>query len=417
MRATGWELKKILKDPVVWCALAVALLLQSFGIFAGTDGENPRYMPSAPAFRAELRKAREDMARFAGPITQAWIDRLQKEAEAILDDPGYRVSETEAEAIVEAYVSRYGYQAEAVRERRALFLNEAGRAEYETYEDAMVASNFYWNARRQGEWLAERYLRAAPGADGEALAAAACGWYDAFAGEYTAEYHYSFGYQRVRALMTLYPYTMGAVILTALAPLFSAEYAKRTDALVLTSQNGRRKTARAKLRAGLLTALAVWGLLTAWDLVAIFALYGTTGWEAFWQDWLIVVAPFPWTQGEVTLVSLVTSLLGALYFAILVMLISSRAGHPFTSMAAGAALLLLPMLDLVVSADPLADMICGLFPSWMMMGERIWQGFSLFRFAGVSVPYQCAALAVAAFASLFACVMMVRFFSGRQVTQ
>ena len=97
--------------------------------------------------------------------------------------------------------------------------------------------------------MAEYYLNTFHGEKGTALAFDTQKRYGYFATQYTANYNYDYGYgyQKVRNLMMTYPYTIGVIVLIALAPLFSSEYARKTDAFLLSSQNGKEKLAHSKI--------------------------------------------------------------------------------------------------------------------------------------------------------------------------
>jgi len=114
---------------------------------------------------------------------------------------------------------------------------------------------------------------------GETLAADTRKRYDDFIGEYIAMYNYDYGYKKVRTILATYPYTVGAVILIALAPLFSSEYTRKTDALLLSSQDGKKNLAYNKIKAGLIVALAVWGIMTIFNLLIIFSIYDKKNWR------------------------------------------------------------------------------------------------------------------------------------------
>lgn len=413
MKLTRFELKKIICTPIVWIVFIAVIILNVFSILTG--GEQRQYAANSPAFHTNIQKLQKQYAYFSGPITQEWIDRYQQEAEAILNDPQYRVGEDEVEEIVQTYMSQYGYKEETVRENLYLFLNEQGKTEYEKYEDVQVASMFYINAKKFGDRMAEYYQSAYPGRKGTVLASDTQEKYNYLATEYTANYNYDFGYQKIRNMMTTYPYTIGVVTLIALAPLFSSEYVKRTDALLLSSKNGKQKLAYTKIKAGLFVAFFAWGIITILNLILIFSLYGLTGWEAFWQNWLTDVAPFPWTQGQVTVIAIITSLLGSLFFAQIVILVSSISKNQFVSIVTSATILLFPMFDFAFTNSYFINMLYNFLPTRIMMGIRIWQGYDLLYFVGHTVPYQYIAIIFAVIVSACICPLTAYSFIKHQV--
>lgn len=413
MKLTRFEIKKVICTPIVWIVLSVVIVMDICSILMG--GNFTKYIPTSPTFHTDIQNLLEQQTYFAGPMTQEWIDRYQQESKAILNDPQYRVGEDEVEAIIQAYMNQYGYTEETIRGNLSLFLNERGVAEYKKYEDVQVASMFYINAKKFGAKMAEYYLNTYPGEKGTALAANTQEKYDYLATEHTVNYNYDFGYQKFRNMMTTYPYTIGAIILISLAPLFSSEYAQKTDALLLSSQNGQKKLAYAKIKSGLLIASFAWGIITVLNLSIIFMLYGTTGWETFWQNWITDVAPFPWTQGQVTVIAIITSLLGSLFFALIVMLVSSFSKNKFISIVISAIMLLFPLFDFVFTNSHFINMLYNFLPTRIMMGIRIWQGYDLFYFAGHTLPYQYATIIFAIIASICICPLTTYFFTNHQV--
>ena len=413
MKYTRFELKKMIGTPLTWVVLAIVIALNLFSVLRG--GNQEKYIVVTPGFRTNLEDLKENRTRFAGAITDDWITLRQQEVEAILHDPQYRVSEEEMEKIVQTQVRQYGYDEERVRERLFLFLNEQGIDEYDKYEDVLVASNFYINAKNFSDHMADFYETTYPGKKGEKLAADTAKRYADFIDQYIAMYNYDYGYKRVRAVLATYPYTVGIVILIALAPLFSNEYTRKTDALLLSAQDGKKNLSYNKIKAGLMVALAAWGIITIFNLLLIFSIYGITGWEAFWQNWLLDVAPFYWSQGQATVVALLTSLLGSLFFAQIVMLVSSVSKNQFVSLFIGAVLLLFPMIDFAFANSSIVNMLYNFLPTRMIMGIKIWQGYGLFYVAGHTFPYQYAAVAFAVVVSIALCPLTKYFFTRHQI--
>lgn len=375
MRLILCEMKKVFKGPIVWIALVIAIAVNIVQIISGS---------AAPVLSTDIQELKDRYAYFAGPITPEWSQRYQQEADQILTDPQYQVSEEEAEAIIQKYVNEWGYTEETVRDNGALFLNEAGVTAHEKYEDVTVAANFYKYAMDFGEQMAQYYGDTYPGEKGEALADYTLERYTYLANEYVANYNYNFGYENIRKIMTVYPYTLGLVVLVALAPIFSSEYSRRTDALLLTSKNGKKRLAHGR-------------------------------WEAFWQDWISTVAPFPWNQGIATVAAIFTSLLGTLFLVFILMLVSSISKNQFVSIIIGAVILLFPVFDFGFTGNYAVQMIYNFFPSRMMMGERIWQSFDLFCLAGAVIPYQYIAIAFAVVASVCTIPVTTHLFVRHQV--
>lgn len=113
--------------------------------------------------------------------------------------------------------------------------------------------------------------------------------------------------------------------------------------------------------------------------------------------------------------AIATSLLGDLYFALILMLVSFLSKNQFVRIITGAIILLFPMLDFAFTSNAFVNMLKNFLPSRLMMGVRIWQSFDLFYFAGIVVPYQYVAVAVSTFVSVLSIPVTTRFFIRHQV--
>ena len=72
---------------------------------------------------------------------------------------------------------------------------------------------------------------------------------------------------------------MGCVLVIALAPIFSEEYTKGTDALILTTRYGKSKCAKAKIFASFLSSFGILFILIVLNGSMFLATYGTEGWN------------------------------------------------------------------------------------------------------------------------------------------
>ncbi len=117
---------------------------------------------------------------------------------------------------------------------------------------------------------------------------------------------------------------MALFLAIALSPVFSGEWHDHTGFLVMTTKNGRRGIARAKICTGIAFAIELSVLLTAGILAAQLFFLGTEGWDASVQNIkMLAVAPMNMLQAEIY--EFAFTLLGAVGYAGVVMLISAAA--------------------------------------------------------------------------------------------
>ena len=389
MNLMKFELKKMLTTRVMIISMVGVFLLNLYSVLLGEQYDPSVYCASAPALQTEISRLQEEMEYFAGEINAQWAEKYRGEANAIRNDPANFVSDEEKEHIRrdvygnltdEAFdeIGNFKYLRESVLHSR----------EYQKYEDAEFSARFYELAERTGLTLAETYRYRFPGEKGDVLAAKAEKMYGYMANEYTAYYNYDWGWHKFRNLHLTYPFTIGLIILIALAPLFASEYSGKTDALLLSSKHGKKRLIHAKIGAGFLFAALSWAIVTLTNIVLVFSIYGTQGADAYWQDWMVNWSPFPWNQLQITLVTLATSFLGALLVAGFIMLLSAFSKSQFIALLTGIILLLLPIFSFAFSGSELFQRIYNFLPTRVLTAFVIWQDFSPVYLFGRAVHIQ-----------------------------
>ena len=404
------ELRKIWRKRIVWGALLAALILNIALLLFSSGYPMSLQNPYLFSYLSDIKSFRHQLS---GPITETWVAQRQTEIDTILSETKYRVS-AEEEANITQSLTEQGFSAEEIAQMPYVFLNDAGQLAYDRYEDISFASNFRNLGVETRDKIMTLYQNRYPGEIGEKFASKTDSDYHALLFEYTPYYDYQYGYLSMQKILTFYPYIIGIVVLIALSPLFSSEYSGRTDSLLLTSRYGRRKLALGKISAGLVSSIFIWASITTINLVLSFSIYGTEGWDSFWQDWIHVIAPFTWNQGQALLIALATSLMGTLCYGCVLMLLSSKCQSAFTSILLGAALLLVPMFE-PVRQLPLLGPLCHYFPSFMIVGQNLWGNYSLLNLFGHPVMYQYTVLAVIFGGAIVSVLYAVRSFCTHQI--
>ena len=228
MNLTRYELKKTLKSPVTAIAIVAVLLLNLYTLFLGS--QDASYCSSGayrPPYQTDIELLKQNGAYFAGEITDEWFQKYKAEVEAIIDNPANHVSDEEKEQIRQELKYVNGYTDEKIADcGNFIYLKEAvlHSNEYQKYEGMEFAARFYERAANTGVRIAEEYRERYPRTKGEALAAKTEEMYSYMAQDYTAYYNYRYGYEKLRIMHTVYPFTIGLIILIALSPIFAAEY-------------------------------------------------------------------------------------------------------------------------------------------------------------------------------------------------
>ena len=116
---------------------------------------------------------------------------------------------------------------------------------------------------------------------------------------------------------------MALFLAIVLSSLFAGEWYNNTSSLLLTTKNGWKKIAFAKIGVGLSFTAEFFGILTAGNLVSQIFFLGTAGWDMPIQTIkLIAIAPMNMLQAEIYEYAFV--FLGVIGFAGVVMFISAK---------------------------------------------------------------------------------------------
>lgn len=403
MNLTKLEFKKIF-TPLTVIAVVVMLLLNLYMTF----DYRAYYLLEAldPDSKSKpIETLKSEYAEKRGEITDEWIAARRSDVENILNDPKYLKTEDELKQYL-SDLAVQGYPAEEIERLKSqpyTILNNDGISAYEHTEKFTYAASFYDNAEEKKQYLLDEYSSDAD------ICADISARYDALINDYRAFCDYDLAYTSIQyVIANAFPFTVGVPVLIGLAPLFARERARKTDALILSSKLGRRDTARAKICAGTLYTLLVWSVMAISAAAYCFILYGAEGFGAFWQSFTGISSPFRWTIGQAIIVELATSLIGTLFFACIVMLLSELTESMFVSVILGAALLLTPMLVSIGAGAAI------LLPTCLIRGVMIWSVYIPAKLFGSVMPAQYLAVAAAAVLSIACCTTAANVFCRRQ---
>lgn len=136
---------------------------------------------------------------------------------------------------------------------------------------------------------------------------------------------------------------MALFLAIVLSSLFSGEWTDRTSSLVLTTSNGWRNIALAKIFTGIAFTVELFALLAAGNLVTQIFFMGTSGWDMPIQNIkLIAIAPVNMLQAE--LYEYAFALLGAIGYAGIVMFLSAAVKSNVLSLLLSLAAVYGPMM-------------------------------------------------------------------------
>lgn len=201
------------------------------------------------------------------------------------------------------------------------------------------------------------------------------------------------------AMLNDFGMVMAIFIVISLSTVFAGEWHNGTGMLMLTTKNGWREVAYAKVLSGIAFTLELFFTIAAGAIAGQLIYLGTEGWDMPIQCIkLIAVAPMNMLQAEIY--EYVFFLLGAVGLALLVMFFSAVAGNNFIALVSGLAIVYLPMalsgympmwVQRIFDLIPLAGSPSDIFRTnvFHLFGRIIWSPYLLIT---VPVLFGCACI-------------------------
>ena len=197
--------------------------------------------------------------------------------------------------------------------------------------------------------------------------------------------------------------TMALFLAIVLSTLFAGEWHDNTSSLVLTTKNGWKKIAFAKIVTGIAFAVELFAIIAIGDIVSQLFFMGTTGWDMPVQMIkLTAIAPVNMLQAEIY--EWVFTLLGMIGYAGIVMLISSAVKSNVLALILSLAVVYVPtlidpylpfVLQKTLSLIPLVGSGTDIFRTYTfhIFGNYIWSPY-LMIIVPVLIGIVCVPLAI-----------------------
>lgn len=208
---------------------------------------------------------------------------------------------------------------------------------------------------------------------------------------------------------------IGILLVIALSPVFSEEYTRGTDALILTSRHGKRRCAWAKIIASYLLTLLTAGGWLLFQSFVYWRDYGLTGGGASVQlndHWIFTDVPYFLTNMGAAVYCLVLWIGGALILTAFVLLLSAFCRSSFVTVIAALAVYGIPS---ILGQMGIPRWILSLNPIWDFLAEIPLTIPKLSLMGGAQTSY---VWVVAVFALVMTAVSFLfgrRIFAGHQV--
>ena len=318
------EIKKILSRKSVWIAMAISIGLV---LLVGLTNL------SADGHSAYVKEQEELLKAISGrPIDDEFLDSFKEEIKMQID------------AHPELYDKMAAYDPGAVYQNAAANMGKSALYDllYTVVRDrekvGKVTADEFYEAMREDIIKDGSEL----GASDEELNT----WLEIYDGiEKPMVYSYALAYLNLIDVLFIIGWALILNISIALAGIFADEKTYRTDAMILSSKNGRLPVCAAKIAAGSTIAVTEAIVLLGLCIGVMFFFYGTTGWNAMIQN---VIPSSPWniTIGTMMLLFITLAVLASIFFAMTNILLSLLTKSSVATMAIHAAIIFIGLFNI-----------------------------------------------------------------------
>lgn len=212
---------------------------------------------------------------------------------------------------------------------------------------------------------------------------------------------------------------MAAMVLLGLSPVFSEEYSTNMDALILSSKNGRNKTAGAKILSSVVYIAASALFFSGVVMLVNMYLYGSTGWDAPLQNMFkYLMSPYSLDIGQYYVIQFLFHTAGLVSFGFLVLLISSASKSSLVTIFAGGIIYIVPLVaNSLLSGGPgwLLELAKFGFSEFAKV-ENIFRWFKAYDIFGFPILYPAAAVFVMIALSFLCIHYICKTYTKHEVT-
>lgn len=208
-----------------------------------------------------------------------------------------------------------------------------------------------------------------------------------------------------------YMYTINFMILLMLAiclsNVFSVEYLRKTDAIILCSQYGKKHLYLAKVLAGISFGVIIAILFFGITAISSICVYGADGFSAALQ---IAFSLSSWniSVGESVLVLLFVLLIISVLYSVAIVILSEILKNSVAVMAIPVGIMILTMMIDIPYQFRIASQIYDLLPTNLLTVWELWDDRLVSVFGKYLTNFQIAPI-------LYLIIIIVLFFVGKRV--
>lgn len=222
-------------------------------------------------------------------------------------------------------------------------------------------------------------------------------------------YEYTDAYSNLWAYAYTINYMLLLVLAICLSNIFSMEHSRKTDAITLCSQYGRKQLYIAKMLAGITFGAVSSIVLFGTTAISSFVVYGTDGFNAALQS------AFPLSSrimsiGESVLVLFFMLLVLSVLYSIVIMFLSELLKNSVAVMAIPVGIMILTMMIDIPYQFRSLSQIYDLLPTNLLAAWELWDDRLVSLFGKYLTNFQIAPV-------IYGVIAVLLFFAGKRIYQ
>lgn len=222
-------------------------------------------------------------------------------------------------------------------------------------------------------------------------------------------YEYTDGWSNLWRYVSTINYMLLLMLAICLSNVFSMEHSRKTDAIILCSQYGRKQLYIAKILAGVTFGLVASIVLFGTTAVSSLLVYGTDGFNAALQS------AFPmssWTMsiGDSILILFFTLLIVSVLNSIVIMFLSESLKNSVVVMAIPVGIMTLTMMIDIPYQFRIFSQIYDLLPTNLLMVWELWDDRLVSLFGEYLTNFQIATI-------MYFVIAILLFIAGKRIYQ
>lgn len=222
-------------------------------------------------------------------------------------------------------------------------------------------------------------------------------------------YEYTDGWSNLWVYVSTINFMLLLMLVICLSNVFSMEHSRKTDAIILCSQYGRKQLYIAKILAGVTFALVASIVLFGTTAISSLVVYGIDGFNAALQS------AFPmssWTTsiGESILILFFTLLVVSVLNSIVIMFLSELLKNSVVVMAIPVGIMLLTMMIDIPYQFRIFSQIYDLLPTNLLMVWELWDDRLVPLFGEYLTNFQIAPI-------IYFVIAILLFIAGKRIYQ